>query len=69
MKPIVAVKMKSMVVVKKEEIIKSIVIEVPEDVENITEYCYEEANRQSESDDWEIEEWHMHYHSVEEYDE
>jgi len=61
--------MKSMVVVKKEVIIKSIVIEVPQDVENIEEYAYEEANRQSQSDDWEVEEWDHDYLSVEEYDE
>lgn len=61
--------MKSMVVVKKEVVIKSIVIDVPDDVENVEEYCHEQANAQAESDEWEVEEWDYDYISVEEYDE
>jgi len=61
--------MKSMVVVKKEVVIKSIVIDVPDDVENVEEYCHEQAEVNSDSDEWEMEEWSSEIVEVVEYDE
>lgn len=61
--------MKSMVVVKKEVVIKSIVIDVPDDVENVEEYCHTQAEEMSESSEWEMEEWSSEFIEVVEYDE
>lgn len=61
--------MKSMVVVKKEVVIKSIIIDVPDDVENVEEYCHEQAEVNADSDEWEMEGWSGEIVEVVEYDE
>ncbi len=43
---------KPMVLVTKETVINSIIIEVPEGVEDVEAYCHEYAADQAENDEW-----------------
>jgi len=60
---------KPMVLVTKETVIKSIIIEVPVGVEDVEEYCHEYAAEQAQNDEWEFEESNLETIQIHEYEE
>ena len=61
--------MKSMVVIVKEVVIKTTVVEVPDNVEDVQEYCWEEITENYNELEWEVEDCDTDVIRIEEYDE